>query len=93
VARSVGQLRGVEVVGVHLVPADALLTGAGRVRTVVTGRLAASLDERVQVTAGVVEARVGELDIRAIVVGPWAPLIHEGTRPDTTALSRENVCS
>jgi hypothetical protein len=89
----VGQLRGIEVLAVHLVPADALLTGARRVRTVVTGRAAAPVCERLQVTARVVEARVSELEIQAIVVNPWAPLIAEGTRPDTTALSRENVGS
>jgi hypothetical protein len=60
---SVGRLRSVLVVVFVLDPSYAVGTESGRVRASVTRRPPAAVDERVQVTAGVLEARVGEFEI------------------------------
>ncbi|HEX6328255.1 MAG TPA: hypothetical protein VFZ72_16940 [Jiangellaceae bacterium] len=53
----------------RLNPTDALLSEPGGVHTVVADRPPAPVNERMQVTAGILEARVGELEIQTVVVG------------------------
>ena len=89
---SEGRLRGVQVVFFVLDPAYAVATEPGRVRAGVTRWPPATVDERVQITAGILEACVGEFEIQAVVVG-HRHLIPRETRPYATAMSRKNVCS